>query len=393
MGNSAYGYTDFVSSGGVSAKLPQIITDMVAQGKTDLRLQIPWYLIDTAGNGVSTGYTWTGLDDAVSRCNAAGINIIFSIMYAPAGGPNPSTLFPITSPVGFYTYAVSAAACGSGFQYLPDPQKMATFAIQVVQRYNGGAKGFLYAMEPGNEEGDLGGNANCVRDQGGVWTASVLTKCYSQIKAALPSCLVIAPALLRQDETHIQQWLTDLYNGGGFKACDALSFHFYKNGGTSTFPVGIPPDNAPTNFGFTQFWRKMYQVMIALGWIKPIWCTEYGYDAVSVATNGSSNTDAYHQWYYGQYMLLNAMKSGIIKKMYYYTIGNNDPKSQTQHGQVDGLTETYNPIFYTDQAFVAQHPQSDWEPMKSTTKQLSLTGAATNVLVTGAATTLLLTEK
>lgn len=335
----SYGYTSFVQTAGTVGRLPQIIADMVAQGTTVLRLQLPWYLIDPSGGTTQdpTTYTWTGLDDAVSRCNAAGIFLYFSIMYAPygtsGGNPiNPSAHFPITSPQGFYTYAVSD---GTTTQYVPDPVKLATFAIQIAQRYNGGAHGTIQCIEPGNEEYCLNANTNGVRDNGGTPAALALVNCYSSIKSANPGCYVAAASLLRQDLTGINTWLTLFNASGGFSHCDSVTYHLYKNTGTP--PAGNGGPELGT-VGFTAFWQQMHTTMASLGASVPIWCTECGY--------GIDNVDVNYQWLYAVEMMDSLSNSGGVCTMFlWYTIGNNDTKSVTQHGQIDSLAETWQPIF------------------------------------------------
>jgi hypothetical protein len=76
-----YGLT--MGSVGASSTLnAAAITDMTNLGITWIRHQIPWGAVDTSGTTAQNAstYTWTLWDSVVSQCNAAGINVILTIM-------------------------------------------------------------------------------------------------------------------------------------------------------------------------------------------------------------------------------------------------------------------------------------------------------------------------
>lgn len=360
--DNPYGYTVFYGSATINTKIPQLLADMQMQGATWLRYQVPWSDIDVSANGVytpggpGTNLILAGLDKAVQLCNAAGINILFNIQYPPG---NPAT------GTGYYTQLVAGSSPAT---YLPSASMTAAFALFLATRYNGGANGTLNALDIGNEDYDLAGNAQQVRDAGGTYLANSLVALYANCKAANPAMTIISGALLNQSVSHIQTWLTGLYQGGGLACCDALNYHFYKSGGT--YPVGTDPEGG--NVGFSLFWRTIRDTVAGFGLAKPIWVTECGY--------GTDVVDAFHQWQYLQKVFTAAMKSGIVEKVFHFTIGNNDVKSLTQHGTVDGLPETYQPAFYIMQTFIQQYPVWNTPPPK----MLTCTAPGVNALTVSA---------
>ena len=128
--NNAFGVTIGINPGtGLAAPVythwTALFADMHALGLTWLRFQIPWRNIELT-QGV---YDWTAMDDAVSHCNAQGVNIMGTINDAPT----------------FYLATASQKASSEPF-YLMDPTGAATFATAFLSRYNGGAQGHLDAI-------------------------------------------------------------------------------------------------------------------------------------------------------------------------------------------------------------------------------------------------------
>lgn len=352
-GNSSsnpYGYCIFDRRTTGDPLIPQILSDMVKQGASWLRYQLPWHYIDPLANGnYTTGANLqlAAMDDVVARCNKAGINIMLCIQ-EPPGDNQLGT--------GYYTQHVTEY--GTSTYYLPDASKTAAFALFLAKRYNGGALGTVNALDIWNEDADLFGNPTGVRDVGGKYLANALVALYSNVKAANPSCLVVAGALLMQDTTHITNWLTLLNTGSGLSNCDAVNFHFYKGGGT--YPIGKPPLGPGSgNVGYDLYWQTIAAALVSLGHAnKPVWNTEYGYSVPSTGPGGGpGNVDEKHQWQYMQMELDSARLSGVVTEVFWFTIGNDVPLSITQHGKVDGQLETYRLAFGKFSSYIAQFPQ------------------------------------
>ena len=80
-----------------------------------------------------------------------------------------------------------------------------------------------------------------------------------------------------------------------------------------------------------------------------LWITECGY--------GTDTVDTAHQASYMIDEFTSAMQSGFVTHIFPYTIGNNDVKSHTQHGTVDGQPEVYLPVYTSIQSFISENPQ------------------------------------
>ncbi len=121
MANNLYGITIGLNPGCGNAASnyafwTNLFADMKTLGLTWLRFQLSWCSIELT-QGV---YTWDALDDAVSQCNAAGINILYTLRGAPTWALTTASQKATTEP-----------------WYLPDPTLMAGFASAVATRYNG----------------------------------------------------------------------------------------------------------------------------------------------------------------------------------------------------------------------------------------------------------------
>src|SRR6266704_1607367 len=124
----------------------QAIADAVTLGLGWIRLQRDASLIWVNQSDPTSAWSWNTLDDAVSRCKAAGLHVSFVLRAMPswAFGPgNPNSAQTTTQPT-----------------YVADPAVAAQFAGAVAARYNGvfSIPGYgplaLDAIECGNEEYD-----------------------------------------------------------------------------------------------------------------------------------------------------------------------------------------------------------------------------------------------
>lgn len=102
-----------------------LFADMRALGLTWLRFQLRWKDVETS-QGV---YSWAVLDDAVARCNAAGISIMYTIQGAPT-----------------WALTTGSQKASSEPWYLMDATLAAGFVTTALSRYNGGAQGHLDAL-------------------------------------------------------------------------------------------------------------------------------------------------------------------------------------------------------------------------------------------------------
>jgi hypothetical protein len=98
----------------------QLFADMKAEGLTWLRFQLSWCSIQLNQNDPVSAWSWGPLDDAVTQCNANGINIMYTLRGAPTWALTTASQMATTEPY-----------------FLPDPTLMAAFASAVATRYNG----------------------------------------------------------------------------------------------------------------------------------------------------------------------------------------------------------------------------------------------------------------
>ncbi len=322
------------------AKAQQVCNDLVSQGCAWLRWQIAWKFIDPGANGnYTTGanLTLTGMDDIVTRANAAGLNLCLSIEQPP--GDN-------SAGTGYCTQLVTGS---SPAYYYASQSKTHDFAKFIATRYNGGARGTVQCIDIGNEDYDPVSTPEYPRVQGGKYLALNLNASYADIKAANPSCLVLAGCVLQtSDLAHLDSWMQNFLNNNGHLYCDAIQFHFYRSGGTP--PIGKPPDQGTT---ITQVWQEISAQLSSFSVTKQVWCGECGY--------GVDSVDQAHQ---SQYMLeeYDSMSgsNGVVTHAFYYTLGGqnttNDDHTITQHGY-DGPTETFNTVFNAITNYITNKPQ------------------------------------
>ncbi len=132
--NNPYGVDVFNGGSALSnsLNLTQLITDCTALGVAWLRVHIQWKNLESPQGSFTQ---WGGLDQIVAAANAANINVCFPIESAPTWALTTASQEATTEPF-----------------YLMDPTLASTFATQVATRYNGGAQGFIAAIEVGNED-------------------------------------------------------------------------------------------------------------------------------------------------------------------------------------------------------------------------------------------------
>ncbi len=307
----------------------QSITDMQNLGVSWLRFQPGGYVLETA-SGTPPTYSWAVMDDAVSKCNAAGIHITHSVHGAPAWG-------------------LQSTSCGGG-TYIADPNWVQQHATALATRYNGqNGYGYLDCIEIGNEDYS---QATLACRTYNNWTPAVL-QAAPAIRAAGFVGKIGACALLTNNSSFLNTWFNGVYASDAAQYVDYFNFHFYRGGGIS------PPDMAPDNHSIDNFWTCIYNALVANGDPnKAIWMTETGYATFTGSSAAAADVVSQQQQSdYFMQTLDSVRRSGVVAKAFVYCMdqlsANNDPKSITQ-----GYSPTvYLPAYYTYQNYIGQHPQ------------------------------------
>ena len=181
---------------------PQALIDMKAIGLTDLRFQVPGSLIAPSPNT----FNWGLWDDAVSKANAAGVNLTLTI----------KQLAPFMLGADGY----------------PDPIHAAAFASAIAGRYDGkSGNGTIEVLEMGNEDYNLSSTFAFAQ------LAAAMNAVYPAAKGANPNLIVTPGALLQRNTNNIRTAVDTLWKNAPGKF-DALNFHFY---------TGIPGNGRPVD--------------------------------------------------------------------------------------------------------------------------------------------------
>jgi hypothetical protein len=357
------------------------ITDMQNLGITWLRYQVRWDQVDQTGttNQNPATYIWTAWDDAVSKCNAAGINICLTIFGAPAQFQGPSG-----NPL--------------------NPAYTATFASQVAAAYtpnSGSQRGTktIQALEIGNEDydGTSGTSATPL--------VNTLVAVYPAVKA-VSNCLVVCAALLQRNSTHYTSFMetllnpaTGAYTGGVFQA-DVLTYHYYTGipdlGAPLHKPVHLDPtiDDPSGNGGqgipsVTHAYQLIQAKKTAYGVTVPLWITETGFQInTNPGRNQYDTVSQALQWQYLQDVIDAARTSnGQVTKVFPFTLGYYDGYGSGVNAR-DGMSlvqgSVGSPIYTTAYTgldnYIAQYPT--WGAGGSSNATVFFTGTASGTLAT-----------
>src|SRR6266581_9075810 len=256
MGNSS-------ASGSLNS---QATTDMLDLGVTWLRYQIKWSLIDATGttNQNTSTYTWAAWDDAVTKCNAAGINILLSIMFAPTQFKGPSG-----NPL--------------------NPSYTATFASQIATRYDGAhGHGTIQGIEVGNEDYNSGADTTSIPVPLVQSLALTMKAVYPAVKAVSSAITVGVACKLQRNTKGYTAFFDTLLNPstGPYISSifqgDYINFHYYT--GIPSSPLSLDPTvSLPSALGG----QGIPSITDAIGLIDakrtlysnsvPIYCTETGF--------------------------------------------------------------------------------------------------------------------
>jgi Glycosyl hydrolase catalytic core len=290
-----------------------------------IRYQYHWKKIETKP-GV---YDWSQVDAAIATMNAAHIHVDFAIQSAP-------------------DWDLTQVCSADGQHFLPGPTEMATFATVLATRYDGKhGHGTIDSFEIGNEEFDnyyvpgLGLNQPC---RSANYYGPDLKAGYQAIKAVNPQALVGMFGLWWHNMPHIKDFMNYLYSNGYGPYMDYMNFHYYHSGGDPTVAAGDDPS-------FDQEWQAMRDVATQHGFAKmPIWVTEVGWPTTTF-TGSSSPVTPQTQAQFMQYILSESAKSGVIQKVFWFTI-NYGRQSDNIYPPAGPL-----PSFYYLQTMVRQKPR------------------------------------
>jgi hypothetical protein len=252
---------------------PDMITDgnhdrifghIQGMGFNWVKQQVEWFRYNPAP-GV---YDWGALDRIVEGANARGINVLFSVVKAPA-------------------WARPAEDTDQGPP--ADPNTYGTFMREMAARY----KGRVRAYEIWNEQnlyyewGGRGGKINAAR------YVQLLAVAYSNIKAVDPGAVVVSGALtptgVNDGDIAIDDraYLEQMYQAGLRNYCDAVGAHpsGYNNPPDADWRSYNDPNEANCKGHPSWFFRGTMEgyrnIMVKYGDAgKRIWATEFGWASV-----------------------------------------------------------------------------------------------------------------
>lgn len=317
-----------------------VISDATLLGATWLRAQFDWSDLEpTLGS-----YQLANVDDAVRKCNKAGINIMITVQ----------------KPAAFHL----TVACGLN-GLLPGVSDTVAFASMLALRYNGITINSLTGKPYGkiqclglNEDWDdyqwgLPGAVNySCRDFG--YVVPILQQLYPYVKSVNPDCLVSSPALLgkRQSVAHITQTMTNFHTvaGGATNCVDFVEVHYYPNMFSSQ-EVDTTANGGPT---LPDRINAVKACNAAAGRPNlPIWINEFNWlvDTVSESGLPSHVTQAVQSAYLIE-MLEWCRLNGIATVMWYSIEQGTEDSSLSQAGGGGGTT--YLQAFYDWQSYIRQ---------------------------------------
>ncbi|MBJ7289646.1 cellulase family glycosylhydrolase [Williamsia sp.] len=225
------------------AALAKSLDQMQSLGVKDLRIVVPWALVETADGS----YDWTAIDNMVNAATARGMGVMGVVTTTPAWAKQPFT---------------------SPYQPPSNPLDYGNFMSTLASRYAGKVSAYEVWNEPN------AGFAFAPIPDPAAYT-SLLKAAYGAIKAADPQATVIGGVL-----GSVVTWgnltlnpvafVEQMYASGAAGYFDALSFHPYQY--TTPFSQGGPLLDSPLNQV-----TSIYQLMVANGDAsKLIWGSEYG---------------------------------------------------------------------------------------------------------------------
>ena len=344
--SSPYGVT-IQSQGNVLS--PARVVDMQNMGIWWCRFFVNWTTIEPT---YGSPYVWTLFDDAIGKCNAVGINFVFTIQGPPAwhcyGWPGPTP--PATPP--FLCDSKNWAVPADG----------AAFASAVAHRYTVGdpanpAALHIEALEVANEGFD-DGPSQC---HSGKWAIGVQKAVFQAVRAVNPNILIGAPAQLQLENAASLAWIQDFYNPpppfteGGGAYCDYHQIHFYPGSRG-------PNTNDGSHVTMQQYGQQVKQTAAQYGHPKKqVWMTETGYaqnnlngldSGPCAGAGGGVGGYAEQSCLLQETLDAGRLSNGQIDKVFIYTLSSGDGYSPI-HGQTPEVFEAGYTMYV---AYTAQYP-------------------------------------
>jgi spore germination protein YaaH len=242
----------------------QLVNHIKALGFNWTKQQVEWKAVESGGKGQ---YNWGELDRIVESCHANGINLLLSVVKAPAWARPPGADLRVEGPPA-------------------NPQDFADFLSAMAARY----KGKVQAYEIWNEQnlhyewGNQPINA--------AQYMELLKAAYRAIKAVDPNAIVVSGALtptgVNDGRTAIDDvvYLEQMYQNGLKNYSDAIGAHpsGYNNPPDAKFGYNDPAEPAFKNhpsFFFRETMERYRNVMVKYGDSnKKIWATEFGWASI-----------------------------------------------------------------------------------------------------------------
>jgi hypothetical protein len=241
-----------------------------------LKFQVPWHFIEGGGRGQ---YDWGRLDQVVNEVNSGGINIMLSIVKAPAWARSPNTNFGVEGPPA-------------------NNQDYADFVRTVAGRYAGRIQAIEVWNEPNlhHEWGDEPLDAGRYVD--------MLCRSYNAIKSVDPGIAVISAGLTpagnnigsMQYSRDDVEYLQEMYQRGARPCMDGVGVHPSGFGNPPSVTIQdyqqgryTPP---PSHYNHRSFYfrstlEEYRRVMVANGdGNKLLWPTEFGWASSSMPNPG-----------------------------------------------------------------------------------------------------------
>jgi hypothetical protein len=246
---STIGIADSDLYGESVADIDTTLDNLQSIGVQDVRILVPWALVEPAAGS----YNWTYMDEVVDAAAARGMGVLADVTSTPTWDAPAGTIY------------------GAG---TPNPTDYASFLTQVATRYGTNISSYEIWNEP---------NSVVSYDPIDPATYTALLKAgYTAIKAVDPSATVIAGALgagytlgnlTLNPVTFVQDMLAD----GASGYFDALSFHPYEE--SLEFSAGAGVSGSPLDQ------LNQIEALLAANGdaAAKIWVTEYGLPTADVS--------------------------------------------------------------------------------------------------------------
>lgn len=249
-------------------------------GITWMRISVNWRTTEQVqGQRVWSGQNNADIDFYISQAEKYGMQVTASVFNAPDWARQPGL-------------------------FLPRADLLADFVKAFLLRY----PGRIAAVEILAEDNTVRWPATENRDS--ILYPPILKAAYLAAKAVSPNTLVVTSSLWGSPEGYLE----DLYTMGAGGYFDVVNFHYY------------PGKNSPTG-NYTWWISHLRKVMEKYGdGSKPIWLTEFAWtttdenriDGAKFIVSPQDQSD------YMRYVLDTSMKSGIVEKVFWYLMHDDD---------------------------------------------------------------------